>query len=281
MNIQNNESIFGKPILFEESIVFDLAGNPLIHSHPIIVFYDQDEDEYWYVGARSAFDNKGNERVPFKEEIKIKASKEGLFKKDSLIDTSKIYRINRQLFHSLNIENINLYHLTKEISDKDIRKILRSICNNAYVGEISIAEIFWDDKNKELSQNLEYCGQEVIDEAIERLTNVDEPFSLQINSEIISGTKFECYNRLKNYILNELNEKNEFKPHYVSEIVGEFGDNFSSKTGIYDYVNGYEYTPDNRFNPFNESTSLNYKESKNNSKSQTEESVINKKSFKM
>lgn len=75
------------PYMPEHNILFNVYGHP-IKQHPVVIWYNDNEDMYYFVKARSA-NKKGIIRDKFPTEIFIPASatnSDSLFFKDSLID---------------------------------------------------------------------------------------------------------------------------------------------------------------------------------------------------
>ncbi|WXA51935.1 hypothetical protein RRG58_06835 [Mycoplasmopsis cynos] len=84
----NNKINKIKPFLPLENITFDTLEQP-IHEHPVIIFYDEYTERYWYLKARSKYDRNGNVKVKYRGEIEVSRNKwkrdDILFLKDSYI----------------------------------------------------------------------------------------------------------------------------------------------------------------------------------------------------
>ncbi|UWW01340.1 hypothetical protein RRG49_01355 [Mycoplasmopsis felis] len=84
----NNKINKMKPFLPLENITFDTLEQP-IHEHPVIIFYDEYTERYWYLKARSKYDRNGNVKVKYRGEIEVSRNKwkrgDILFLKDSYI----------------------------------------------------------------------------------------------------------------------------------------------------------------------------------------------------
>ncbi|WP_322901747.1 Mbov_0400 family ICE element protein [Mycoplasmopsis felis] len=84
----NNKINKMKPFLPLENITFDTLEQP-IHEHPVIIFYDEYTERYWYLKARSKCDRNGNVKVKYRGEIEVPRNKwkrdDILFLKDSYI----------------------------------------------------------------------------------------------------------------------------------------------------------------------------------------------------
>ncbi|WP_416321771.1 Mbov_0400 family ICE element protein [Mycoplasmopsis felis] len=84
----NNKINRMKPFLPLENITFDTLEQP-IHEHPVIIFYDEYTERYWYLKARSKYDRNGNVKVKYRGEIEVPRNKRKrddiLFLKDSYI----------------------------------------------------------------------------------------------------------------------------------------------------------------------------------------------------
>ncbi|MEI2462575.1 hypothetical protein RRG54_04345 [Mycoplasmopsis felis] len=63
-----------KPFLPLENITFDTLEQP-IHEHPVIIFYDEYTERYWYLKARSKYDRNGNVKVKYRGEIEVSRNK--------------------------------------------------------------------------------------------------------------------------------------------------------------------------------------------------------------
>ncbi|ENY70270.1 Hypothetical protein MBVG_0130 [Mycoplasmopsis bovigenitalium 51080] len=87
------------PYMPKHSMLFNVYGQP-INAHPVVIWYNGNEDMYYFVKARSA-DEDGKIRDKFATEILIPASatnSDSLFFNDSLLDCSQIFRMRAKEF---------------------------------------------------------------------------------------------------------------------------------------------------------------------------------------
>ncbi|ENY69861.1 Hypothetical protein MBVG_2700 [Mycoplasmopsis bovigenitalium 51080] len=87
------------PYMPEHSMLFNVYGQP-IKEHPVVIWYNGNDDMYYFVKARSA-SKKGIIRDKLPTEILIPASatnSDSLFFKDSLLDCSQIFRMRSKDF---------------------------------------------------------------------------------------------------------------------------------------------------------------------------------------
>ena len=187
---------------------------------PFIIFYDDKEDCYYYIKARTL---KQFSKIQ-KGEIIIKQtiSSEGLFTNDSLVDCSQIFKCERQLLESLIDTNDKLYKSTFILPDNDIKRILESINEN--IMEIppylSIVEVKLDNKDNTYGESLYLCDEKYLDveqkiyddiyngDDIHDLTdlksNINDKYSFQRN-RYNTGINF-CKMFLNEYFPNEIEE---------------------------------------------------------------------------
>ncbi|WP_391591587.1 hypothetical protein MCAV_05350 [[Mycoplasma] cavipharyngis] len=93
MNIEKMKPIFTKN---KTDITFSEFGENL-GFHPIIIFYSQGDDEYYYLKIRSAKHDDGRFKKPNFNDVFLPANPnaKGILKKDSYVDPTKIYHIKR------------------------------------------------------------------------------------------------------------------------------------------------------------------------------------------
>lgn len=87
------------PYMPRHNILFNVFGQP-IDRHPVVIWYNDNEDMYYFVKAQSA-SRKGIIRDKLPTEILIPASatnSDSLFFKDSLIDCSQIFKMRGKDF---------------------------------------------------------------------------------------------------------------------------------------------------------------------------------------
>ncbi|WAM09959.1 hypothetical protein ONA24_01350 [Mycoplasmopsis cynos] len=91
-----------------ESIIFDRFEQK-ISAHPIIIFTDY-LDNYYYIKARSKYNDNGKIKKPFDGEITIKEYEKGLPSKDSYVDLTQIFKLKKKLFINI-LREIKYFYL--------------------------------------------------------------------------------------------------------------------------------------------------------------------------
>ncbi|ASD29221.1 hypothetical protein CEG41_00690 [Ureaplasma parvum] len=236
MKVDKNDSILFKPVIFEKSIVFDLVGKQ-IESHPVIVFYDDTKNEYWYLGARSSYffdknTEKWEKKKPFEGEFEIKASEsKGLFTKDTYVDTTKIYKIDKDLFHSLNIRATSFYNLTQAIGVGEARAILSCIHSSLTFDDVGIINVFLNKQTNKLDSKLEYCSEMVVDEVIKHTKEeYKEKYKIVVEGETYTAYKLPLLKMIKSMYPKTIN------PRYLPKI-GEYITKLDNFISLYDSEN--------------------------------------------
>ncbi|MEG7280258.1 hypothetical protein V6B68_02220 [Mesomycoplasma ovipneumoniae str. Black Butte] len=87
------------PYMPKHNVLFNVYGQP-INEHPVVIWYSDNDDMYYFVKARRASKN-GTTRYKLPTEILIPASatkSDSLFFKDSLLDCSQIFRMRAKDF---------------------------------------------------------------------------------------------------------------------------------------------------------------------------------------
>ncbi|WP_337899037.1 Mbov_0400 family ICE element protein [Mesomycoplasma ovipneumoniae] len=97
----NEDGIIKKftPYMPKHNVLFNVYGQP-IKAHPVVIWYSDNEDMYYFVKARGA-SSEGIIRNKLPTEILIPASatnSNSLFFKDSLLDCSQIFRMRSKDF---------------------------------------------------------------------------------------------------------------------------------------------------------------------------------------
>ena len=153
----NNKS---NPIIFNE-LGFDLEFKGKTKGiRPIIIFYDKKNDNYWYIKSRDALNKKNTNKKKFKGEILIEKSNIGLFKKDSYIDCSQIFKIDAYLLESLVNKNHKMHNQTSVLEKNQQELILNKINNylNQEPPYLSIVEVY-KEKDKIKGSSLYLCPE--------------------------------------------------------------------------------------------------------------------------
>ncbi|WP_033161553.1 Mbov_0400 family ICE element protein [[Mycoplasma] collis] len=175
-----------KPIYTDgkKSIIFDRNLNPLKH-RPIIIFYDDYYDEYFYIKARSAYDANGNKKEKYQGEIFIPAANKGLLTKDSYVDTTQIFSIKRIDLEKIVDKNSHIFLTTNHFTKNQIREISKSLISNLLDYEpplVSFVEVHL--KNNKPLPNLKYCHKKFWNE-ITNLSLVNYVISDELNEDLI------------------------------------------------------------------------------------------------
>ena len=175
-----------KPIqtLKEENnpVIFDQLGFKYTTKYskqksirPFVIFYDDKEDCYYFLKSQSAHysanhPNKniaGQLKIPKKGEVLISYSEDGgLFKKDSYVDCSQIFKCNRELLESLVDKECDLYKYTNKLKEPQINKILVEMCNCIFEipPYLSILEIKLNEQEETYAKSLYLCDEKLDDE---------------------------------------------------------------------------------------------------------------------
>ncbi|MDW2870676.1 hypothetical protein R7V45_00815 [Mesomycoplasma ovipneumoniae] len=87
------------PYMPKHNMLFNVYGQP-IKAHPVVIWYNDNEDMYYFVKARSASKKETiREKLPTEILIPASATKSSsLFSKDSLLDCSQIFRMRAKDF---------------------------------------------------------------------------------------------------------------------------------------------------------------------------------------
>lgn len=139
-----------------------------IDAHPIVVFYDDFNEEIWYIKGRSAIDSQGNFKKVYDGEILIKGNQgnKGIFKKDTLLDCSQIFKMDVSVFNQIVDKKSQLFLNTQTLELKDIKQI----CDKIYEitsGEepmLSVIHVDIDLKNNISTFIPMYANIEILDE---------------------------------------------------------------------------------------------------------------------
>ncbi|CCP24351.1 Mbov_0400 family ICE element protein [Mycoplasmopsis cynos] len=110
-----------------ESIIFDRFEQK-ISAHPIIIFTDY-LDNYYYIKARSKYNDNGKIKKPFDGEITIKEYEKGLPSKDSYVDLTQIFQIEKETFYKY-FKGNKIFLSTEHLKLTDIKKIYDNLARN-------------------------------------------------------------------------------------------------------------------------------------------------------
>ena len=212
-------------------VIFDVFGDVIPKPYrPFIIFYDDQQDCYWYLRARSVLGRKkvvnqeaqtvetvSFERTQLDTEIKCKYSDEGLFREDSYVDTAQIFKCNREVLEEL-VKNDELYDETRNLNKLYKYQILEQLKDNIFEVPpyLSIVEIGVDKNNHTYGESL-YLNEDLMD----REMPIDRDGSILISSpeaflsrnkknsfeqeRFMEGIQF-CEMFLKEYFPEELDE---------------------------------------------------------------------------
>ncbi len=191
-----------KPIMYlkdiKNPIIFDELGLKYKEKYkdmrPIIIFYDEINKDYWYIKSRSTKNKNGKHRPEYKGEIIVGKSNEGLFKNESYVDCSQIFKINADLLESLIDKNHNLYNETSVLNKNEQEIILNKI--NYYLNQqppyLSIVEV--DKKGHKIEGNSLYLCPEKWEKIEEECTMKEEDEKLRNKKiNILMESKLDEY----------------------------------------------------------------------------------------
>ncbi|MGZ9428420.1 Mbov_0400 family ICE element protein [Mycoplasma sp. 1012] len=158
-----------KPFFPEESITFDRLEDDF-HKHPVIIFYNEWEEIYYYLKCRSSIKHK-NFRHELNGEYLIKKANNGLLNHDSFIDTAQIYKIfEKDLFKVFDKNNL-LYLDTKFLDLDDIKNIYFMLWDNLKQNPpyVSLSEI--SIKNDQITAKTLYCHKDFLTRDLNHFKN--------------------------------------------------------------------------------------------------------------
>ncbi|MCP9306308.1 Mbov_0400 family ICE element protein [Mesomycoplasma ovipneumoniae] len=136
-----------------------------IKARPVIIFYDSEDDTYYYAKWRDARLDDGKLKDPFKGEILIPKSNKPntLFTKDFYLDCSQVFYIcDRQLEelikNRLKIEMPDARELEFDQVEKIFSKIYETVTSKSPY--IVISEVSYDSKRKKTKPKVWYASDE-------------------------------------------------------------------------------------------------------------------------
>lgn len=169
----------------DNPVLFDEIGNKIINIYgvekgirPFVIFYDDETRKYWYVKARDA-ENKTIQ----KGEILIKKQKDGgLFEKDSLVDCSQIFVMDKDELEHLIDFDADIFLNTEKLTVRNINKIKKEILNCIFdvPPYLSIMNVYINKFNRTEGNSL-YLNKEKFDELYDKsikLLEIDENHEL-------------------------------------------------------------------------------------------------------
>ncbi|WP_391592073.1 hypothetical protein MCAV_02450 [[Mycoplasma] cavipharyngis] len=160
MNIEKMKPIFTKN---KTDITFSEFGENL-GFHPIIIFYSQGDDEYYYLKIRSARHRDGRFKEPNFNDVFLPANPnaKGILKKDSYVDPTKIYHIKRsELDQYVKEDDICGINQIDPIKGLDIYyEVLRNL--NQEPPFCSIMKVSFDQNLNKFISKTEYAHEELL-----------------------------------------------------------------------------------------------------------------------
>ena len=248
----NIKDLEWKPILSKEMTLYDRVGQPF-EAHPIVIF--EYENNVYFLKSQSArytLDNvtklpvlikKHNEYIENKRAVLVYSYKDQLknekyesyFKKDSLIDTTQIFVMNKDEFLDYykydNLQDV-IYN-TRTLMYKDREEILNQVIKNIDKKSFSITLIS-KDNGFSLKPKLIYSNETFINE--------DKNKFIKDNSinNIVMGLEFvETY--IKEYKEYESKNINAIK-QYINSIRDIFKKHLDETYSMEHYIE--EHVPD-------------------------------------
>ncbi|MGZ9762747.1 Mbov_0400 family ICE element protein [Mycoplasma sp. 5912] len=122
------KDILMKLVMPKYSITYNRLGIN-IGKHPVIFFKNYQDNEYYYVSARSASDFDNKKRFKYNYEVEITNSKM-LNNKVSYIDTTQIFHINKQDLYKVFDKDSVIFLNTNYFDINDIKSIYNKIYQN-------------------------------------------------------------------------------------------------------------------------------------------------------
>ncbi|MBG0730751.1 Mbov_0400 family ICE element protein [Mycoplasma sp. 'Moose RK'] len=149
------------PTSFNDSLIFSSLEEP-VDAHPVVVFYDSNTDLYYYVKARSKYKKNGEIRKKLKGEIEIpKVNKpKTLFRKDSYLDCSQIFYIDKDDLEKFLKKNQTKIWDTQELDYYYVNKIFNTI--NSFLNQrppfVVLTQVDYDEKIQKATSKVLYAS---------------------------------------------------------------------------------------------------------------------------
>ncbi|MBG0730758.1 Mbov_0400 family ICE element protein [Mycoplasma sp. 'Moose RK'] len=165
------EGIFKKFSPFK-TLVFNSLSQE-IKVRPVIIFYDSEEDYYYYIKARDAYNKNGKLKKRRQGEVLIEKSDKPntLFTKDSYLDCSQIFYINDIELKELTKKYPKTTILdSKELEYNQVEKIFENIykCLTSEPPYIVISEVSYDLKTRKTKSDVQYASDEHLNNDYEK-----------------------------------------------------------------------------------------------------------------
>ncbi|WP_434336648.1 Mbov_0400 family ICE element protein [Mesomycoplasma conjunctivae] len=188
-----------KPFMPIKSITFDTLGQD-IDSHPVIIIHNMDGLELFYIKSRTAIDENGQLKKPTEGEILIKKSKNrnALFKNDSYLDCSQLFRIQELDYDDLIHNNKKLqFTKTTQLSYEDVLRIFDKIDEliKKIPPYIALSDVSYDRNTNKIQSDLLYASNKHLDGDLKYL----------LDNNKLSSSEIQTWT---NYVENIKNSKN-------------------------------------------------------------------------
>ncbi len=201
-----------------------LGRTKVSDEHPFVIFYDDNEDCYYYLKARS-FYYHSNKTITKNEkpwEVMVKRTENfGLFAMDSLVDCSQIFKCNRELLESLIDTNDDYYKNTDILNNHYINKIkeITLNCIMQVPPYLSIIEVKLNNNGETYAKSLYLC-EEKINEIEEQIK--EYPVDVNIDLDFYVSKKDSKYNEERLRYQNGINFCEMFLNEYFPNLLEEF-----------------------------------------------------------
>ncbi|CAT05058.1 Uncharacterised protein [Mesomycoplasma conjunctivae] len=188
-----------KPFMPIKSITFDTLGQD-IDSHPVIIIHNMDGLELFYIKSRTAIDENGQLKKPTEGEILIKKSKNrnALFKNDSYLDCSQLFRIQELDYDDLIHNNKKLqFTKTTQLSYEDVLRIFEKIGQliEKIPPYIALSDVSYDRNTNKIQSDLLYASDK----------HLNEDLRFLFKTKKLSSSEIQTWT---NYVENIKNSKN-------------------------------------------------------------------------
>lgn len=188
-----------EPFMPIKSITFDTLGQD-IKSHPVIVIHDMDGLELFYIKSRTAREKNGKLKKAKEGEILIKKSNNpnALFKNDSYLDCSQLFRIQELDYDNLIYNNKNLQFTdTTQLSYEDVLRIFEKIekLTAKVPPHIALSDVKYDKNTNAIKSDLLYASDSHLDKDLENF----------LNNNKLSDSEVQVWTRLTQKLKNNKN----------------------------------------------------------------------------
>ncbi|QNM93763.1 hypothetical protein H9M94_01115 [Mycoplasma sp. Pen4] len=205
------EFISGKD---DKGMIFNVLGEK-ISEHPLVIYYDVDSRQVFYLKMRSKKSNELKSRNAFdwEEEIKINGtSKFSFIKHTSYVDCAQIFVMSEDDFQKLHPDNdyLDLNSLGFQTSKKILDKVISNL--NHTPPKVSITEVSVKEENNELKTvpNILYCWETLENiESVAATKNIDNEKDIKTKTKLMKQyitaiDKINFINKNKNFVSVEM-----------------------------------------------------------------------------